>query len=76
MGECHYQDGNYKAQARARVIEEMLQAYGLEPERFQLIWCSSAEADRFVEAVTQMTEQLRQLGPSPMNRRVPQAAAS
>jgi len=54
----------------------MVRAYGLEKERFQLVWCSSAEADRFVEAVTQMTDRIRQLGPSPLNRRVAQAAAS
>ncbi len=47
---------------------------GLEKERFKLVWCSSAEADKFVEAVTRMTESVRELGPSPFNRAV--AAAS
>jgi len=43
---------------------------GLETERYALVWCSSAEADRFVKAVTEMTERLKALGPSPFNRRV------
>ncbi|ABK19625.1 hypothetical protein Sfum_3956 [Syntrophobacter fumaroxidans MPOB] len=54
----------------------MVEAIGLEPERFQLVWCSSAEADRFVDAVTQMTNKLVELGPSPYGRRAQQAAAS
>jgi len=50
------------------VVEEMLDAMGLEPERFQLVWCSSAEADRFVAAVKTMDETVRALGPSPYRR--------
>jgi F420-non-reducing hydrogenase iron-sulfur subunit len=64
-GECHYVDGNLKAEARLLVLTETLEAMGLEEERFRLVWCSAAEADRFVAAVTDMTELLRELGPSP-----------
>ena len=46
----------------------MVEALGLERERFQLVWCSSAEADKFVSAVTEMTETIRRLGPSPFRR--------
>lgn len=65
LGECHYQDGNYRAQDRVAVIEEMLDALGLEQERFRLAWCSLAEADRFVGVVRSMTDTVRELGPSP-----------
>jgi coenzyme F420-reducing hydrogenase delta subunit len=61
--------------ARADVINQMIEALGLEKERFELVWCSSAEPDRFVAAVTNMTEKVRGLGPSPFNRAVRQAAA-
>lgn len=44
----------------------MMEIYGLEPERFRLVWCSSAEADRFVAAATEMVETARRLGPSPL----------
>ena len=43
----------------------MLQMLGLEPERFALVWCSSAEAERFVAAVRQMSQTVERLGPSP-----------
>ena len=65
LGECHYQDGNHRAQDRVVVIEEMLDSLGLEQDRFRLVWCSLAEADRFVGAVRNMTDTVRELGPSP-----------
>ncbi len=65
-GDCHYVDGNVKAEARLVVLNEMLETMGLEEERFRLVWCSAAEAERFVAAVTEMTEVLRELGPSPI----------
>ncbi len=67
-GECHYQDGNQKAKARSVVIEEMLSLMGLERERYQLVWCSSAEAERFAGIVRETTESLRALGPSPLRK--------
>jgi F420-non-reducing hydrogenase iron-sulfur subunit len=62
--------------ARKDVIDQMIEALGLEKERFELIWCSSAEADRFVSAVTEMTEKVRALGPSPFNPAVSESAAA
>jgi F420-non-reducing hydrogenase iron-sulfur subunit len=48
------------------VVEALMDDLGLEPERFKLVWCSSAEADRFVAAVTEMTETVKKLGPNPL----------
>jgi F420-non-reducing hydrogenase iron-sulfur subunit len=42
-----------------------LEAMGLERERYRLVWCSSAEADRFVAAMREMTDVVLSLGPSP-----------
>ena len=50
------------------MVEEMVDMLGLESERFRLVWCSSAEADRFVGAVREMTERVRELGPSPYRK--------
>jgi F420-non-reducing hydrogenase iron-sulfur subunit len=54
------------------VVEEMVEVMGLEKERFRLVWCSSAEADRFAAAVRQMSETVRALGPSPYRGDAPQ----
>jgi F420-non-reducing hydrogenase iron-sulfur subunit len=64
-GDCHYIEGNLKAEKRAEAIELMLEDFGLEPERFRLEWVSASEGARFAEVVKEMTEQLRALGPSP-----------
>ena len=45
------------------MIVELLEDYGYEPERFAISWVSSAEPDKFVKAVTEMTEKIKKLGP-------------
>jgi len=63
-GDCHYLEGNLKAEARADAIKLMLQDY-MEEERFRLEWVSASEGGRFAQVVTEMVEEIRQLGPSP-----------
>jgi F420-non-reducing hydrogenase iron-sulfur subunit len=63
-GDCHYLEGNLKAEARADAIQLMLEDFGIEPERFRLEWISASEGEKLANAVTEMTECLKQLGPS------------
>jgi len=62
-GDCHYQEGNYKTMRRMELLKRMLEQFGIEPERVRLEWISASEANRFVEVVNEMTEQVRALGP-------------
>jgi len=62
-GDCHYQEGNYKALRRVRMLKRMLTTLGIEEERFRLEWISASEADRLKVAVNDMVEKLRALGP-------------
>jgi F420-non-reducing hydrogenase iron-sulfur subunit len=64
IGDCHYLDGNVKAESRKDAIELMLEDFGIEPERFRLEWVSASEGPRFAEVVREMTETVRALGPS------------
>ncbi|MFQ6060406.1 MAG: hydrogenase iron-sulfur subunit [Thermoplasmata archaeon] len=64
-GDCHYLEGNLKAERRAEAIELMLEDFGLEPERFRLEWISASEADKFARVVREMVDTLKALGPSP-----------
>jgi F420-non-reducing hydrogenase iron-sulfur subunit len=64
-GDCHYLEGNLRAEKRAEAIRLMLQDFGIEEERYRLEWVSASEGPRFAQVVTEMTEQIRQLGPSP-----------
>lgn len=61
LGECHYIDGNQKALARSDMIAELLEDFGFEEERFGIFWLSSAEPERFVAAVNDMTDRVKKL---------------
>jgi F420-non-reducing hydrogenase iron-sulfur subunit len=62
-GDCHYQEGNYKALRRVRMLKRLLKEMGIEEDRFRLEWISAAEADRLRVAVNDMVEKVRALGP-------------
>jgi coenzyme F420-reducing hydrogenase delta subunit len=47
---------------------------GIDPRRFAIEWVSSAEASRFAEVVTRFTDQIRELGPNPLKKKVAAAA--
>ena len=64
-GDCHYLEGNLKAEKRAEAIELMLEDFGLEPERFRLEWISASEGKKFAKTIQEMTETIKGLGPSP-----------
>ena len=65
IGDCHYLEGNLKAESRKDAIELLLEDFGLEPERFRLEWVSASEGPRFAEVMREMTDTIRALGPSP-----------
>jgi len=62
-GDCHYQDGNYKALRRFKLLQRVLTGLGVEEARFRLEWISAAEADRLREVMNEMTDQISALGP-------------
>jgi F420-non-reducing hydrogenase iron-sulfur subunit len=64
-GDCHYLEGNLRAENRKEAIELMLEDFGVEPERFRLEWVSASEGPRFAQVMRDMSEQVRSLGPSP-----------
>ncbi len=47
-------------------IKEILRGIGLKPERIEMFNLSSAMAIQFAEAATKMTQQIIELGPSPL----------
>ena len=63
LGNCHYRNGNYHALRRSLLLQKTLEQFGLEKERLRVEWVSVAEGKRFASLVSEMTEELRQLGP-------------
>jgi len=62
-GDCHYQEGNYKALRRYTLLVKMLEQFGIEKERIRLDWVSASEGERFTEVVKEATAQIKKLGP-------------
>ncbi|MFH1531040.1 MAG: hydrogenase iron-sulfur subunit [Pseudomonadota bacterium] len=62
-GDCHYQEGNYRARGRYHMLKSMLSQFGIAPERVLLEWVSASEAERFAKLADRFTEEIRALGP-------------
>ncbi|MEW6687269.1 MAG: hydrogenase iron-sulfur subunit [Candidatus Edwardsbacteria bacterium] len=62
-GDCHYQVGNYKTMGRFPLLSKMLEQFGVEKERVRLEFISASEGAKFAKVVTEMTEEVRKLGP-------------
>ncbi len=62
-GDCHYQEGNYKALRRAHLLRTVLREMGIEDDRFRLEWISASEGDKVRTVVNDMVAKVRALGP-------------
>ena len=62
-GECHYLEQNYKTMRRFAMLKHTLKALGVEDARVRLQWASAAEGTRLANAINEMVEQVRALGP-------------
>jgi F420-non-reducing hydrogenase iron-sulfur subunit len=63
IGDCHYASGNHRTAKRIPLVRNLLGYIGINPERLQLEWVSSAEAPRFVQVTTAFVDRIRALGP-------------
>jgi F420-non-reducing hydrogenase iron-sulfur subunit len=54
------------AKRRVERVRDLLAQIGLEPERVRMFNMSSAMAGEFAKAATEMSEQITELGPSPL----------
>jgi F420-non-reducing hydrogenase iron-sulfur subunit len=62
-GSCHYMEGNIKALQRFHLLQRLLAQFGIEADRFELVWASAAEGGVLAARVDAMVGRLRELGP-------------
>lgn len=67
-GDCHYQEGNYKALRRYHLLVATLEQLGIERERLRLEWIAASEGEKVKRVIDEMTEQLKKLGPLNLHR--------
>jgi len=63
-GDCHYLTGNYRARRRMAITKRFLEYMGINPQRIQASWVSASEGGKFAEVVTEVTKELKEIGPN------------
>jgi F420-non-reducing hydrogenase iron-sulfur subunit len=48
------------------VLKSILKELGFEEERVKIRWVSASEGQRFADTIKEMVEDLKRLGPNPM----------
>jgi coenzyme F420-reducing hydrogenase delta subunit len=62
-GDCHYTTGNYYTRRRFTLMRRLIEFFGIEAARLKLSWVSASEGARFADVVSELTEDIRALGP-------------
>jgi coenzyme F420-reducing hydrogenase delta subunit len=70
-GDCHYSEGNLYEERKIKMLKKLIGLTGFEPDRLRLEWVSASEGQRFAKIVTEFTEQIKKLGPSPLSGKKP-----
>jgi coenzyme F420-reducing hydrogenase delta subunit len=65
-GDCHYLEGNYEAEMKFDMVKRFLKFIEFD-NRVRLEWVSASEGNRFAEVVTEFTEHIKNIGPSPIH---------
>lgn len=68
-GDCHFKTGNQKAARRVVFVQSLLTEMGFEPQRLAMVTVSAGMGARFAQILGEFTEQIRELGPNPVNAR-------
>jgi coenzyme F420-reducing hydrogenase delta subunit len=72
-GDCHFLKGNYRAKRRVAAVKKILDQIGMDGRRLEMFNLSAAMGTRFAEIAQEMTNRIKEIGPSPIR---PEAMAS
>lgn len=67
-GDCHYTNGNRYAQRRINTLRGLLAESGFDPRRLRREWITPDDPRDFVGKITDFTNLIRALGPSPARK--------
>lgn len=65
-GDCHFKTGNVRAAHKVAYLKQLLEEIGIEGQRLEMVRISAGMGEQFARIAKQMTETIRQLGPSPI----------
>ena len=66
-GACHYNEGNLRCRERVNHVRTLLDEIGIEGDRVRMYNLSSGEGPTFAQYAREMTENIKELGPNPLN---------
>jgi len=66
IGNCHHVHGNVRGQARVKYTKGLLDQIGLGSERLEIHFVSGGMGATFGNIISEMTDRLQALGPSPL----------
>ncbi len=67
--DCHYINGNLKAERRITLLRKVLADLGIEQSRLRLEWVSASEGEKFAAVVRDMVEDIKKIGPNPLKKK-------
>jgi F420-non-reducing hydrogenase iron-sulfur subunit len=62
-GDCHYINGNLKAELRLSGLRVVLNQVGIDPRRFTIKWIGASEGPEFQRSMTEFTRTIAEMGP-------------
>ena len=65
-GNCHYERGTGRIEARVERARRLLEQVGIESERLDIFLVSGSMGGSFTEAAREMARRIARLGPSPL----------
>lgn len=74
-GDCHFKNGNLKAQHRVAYLKKLLDEIGIGGDRLEMVMMSAGMGERFAETAARITEKIRGLGPNPVKTALKRALA-
>ncbi len=70
-GDCHYITGNLYAEKKIKMTKKILERTGFDADRLRLEWIAASEGELFARTIKEFTNQIRELGPSPLSGPTP-----
>ncbi|WDP92707.1 MAG: hydrogenase iron-sulfur subunit [Desulfobacter sp.] len=75
-GDCHFNQGNFRARKRIEQAARLLDTVGVGGDRVRMYNLSSGEGPLFAQYATEMVEHIREMGPSPIRLQKQKTASS
>ncbi len=66
---CHYVSGNKRAQERVDAFKDLMDILGLDSRRLRTEWINASERYRFAKSMSDFVEEVRGLGPLPIQKK-------